>query len=159
MSKSCYKKIQNVFHWNSYEPFQRKPYEQIGRHRVKAMKLGVGTDILSLARLRSALETDREVFLKKVYTAAEVKQAEERPDPTYYFATRFAGKEAVFKCLGDGSIRLNEIEILDDACGKPRVVWSGNAKNVADAKGFTLVEISLSFETAYAVAFAVASGD
>jgi phosphopantetheine--protein transferase-like protein len=74
------------------------------------------------------------------------------------YATRFSGKEAVFKSLslpGD-SIRLNEIEILENEIGQPVVTLIGDAKRHAEQKGITAIYISLSCDTEYASAFAVA---
>ena len=78
------------------------------------MILGVGTDILRMQRMRDILDSESESFVRKVYTERERKQAGDGPDPESYFATRFSGKEAVFKCFGiHGNVRLSEIEILD----------------------------------------------
>lgn len=121
------------------------------------MVIGVGTDILSMQRMRDTLEGDRGSFVKRVYTAREQEESVLRPDPAVYFATRFAGKEAVFKCFGiDGNIRLNEIEILGSETEQPRVVLLGRVREIAERKGVRDVQISLAYETDYAVAFAVA---
>lgn len=81
-------------------------------------------------------------------------------DPALFFATRFAGKEAVFKCFGidGGSIRLNEIEILTADSGVPRVSLFGALREIAGQKGITAIQISLSYDSEYAVAFALAQG-
>jgi holo-[acyl-carrier protein] synthase len=121
------------------------------------MTIGVGTDILSIQRIRDVLENDRESFVSKVFTLKEREQASENPDPVSYLATRFAGKEAVFKCFGiHGNIRLSEIEILDGETGQPQVALSGALLDVAVEKGIRDVQISLSYENEYAIAFAVA---
>lgn len=123
------------------------------------MTIGVGTDILSIQRIRDILESDRESFAGKVFTAKEREQASDNPDPVSYLATRFAGKEAVFKCFGiHGNIRLNEIEILDGETGQPQVTLLGRFLDVAAEKGIRDIQISLSYENEYAVAFAVAQG-
>jgi holo-[acyl-carrier protein] synthase len=123
------------------------------------MVIGIGTDILRIDRLRQDTGdcTADSPFLRKTFTPAEQLAAAGRPDPILYLATRFAGKEAVFKALGhDGSqIRLNEIEILGDANGQPQVTLSGQMQLLAAAKGVTSICISLSFDTAYAIAFAI----
>jgi holo-[acyl-carrier protein] synthase len=120
------------------------------------MILGVGTDLLSLERMRRAVE-DPSVdspFLVRTFTLREREEARLRPDPVLCFATRFAGKEAVFKALGlaGDHIRLDEIEILNDAIGRPRVTLHGDLKRHA---GEATVELSLSSDTAYCLAFAV----
>lgn len=75
-------------------------------------------------------------------------------------ATRFAGKEAVFKTFGvDGNaILLNEIEILENEVGQPIVILHGNAKRIAKQNQIQKILISLSYDTDYAIAYATAIG-
>ncbi|MBR4157665.1 MAG: holo-ACP synthase [Oscillospiraceae bacterium] len=117
---------------------------------------GVGTDILSRARF-GAPEPD-DPFIRRAYTQAERTEAEGRSDPNRWYCTRFAGKEAVFKALGMNPdlARLDEIEILSDVFGVPRVRLLGRMADFAARAGVTHVHLSLSWETEYAVAFAVA---
>jgi holo-[acyl-carrier protein] synthase len=123
------------------------------------MVIGVGTDILSMQRFRDVLEADNEDFVKRIFTERERAQASESSDETAYLATRFSGKEAVFKCFGiHGNVRLNGIEILDGETGQPQVTLLGDFIAVAGEKGVTDVRISLSYENDYVVAFAVAQG-
>ena len=121
------------------------------------MILGVGTDILSMERIRAILEGESDSFVRNVYTQKEREQAADSPDSVSYLATRFSGKEAVFKCFGiQGDIRLSEIEILDGETGQPSVTLSGELGSIAAKKGIKNVQVSLSYDTDYAVAFAVA---
>ena len=120
---------------------------------------GVGTDILSIERIRSLAKNNaNDSFIKKTYTSKEIELARERYDPILFYCTRFAGKEAVFKALhiDEDSIRLNEIEILEHPSGRPYVNLLGKIKSIANEKIITTIEISLTYETDYAVAFAVA---
>ncbi len=122
------------------------------------MVRGIGTDILKIARLRDVLEKESTSFVQAVFTVGEQQEASRRPDPLCYFATRFAGKEAVFKCLGtdDPAIRLDDIEILGADTGQPAVTLTGRVRDIAEEKGITRWLLSLSFEEEYAVAFALA---
>ena len=81
-----------------------------------------------------------------------------RPDPLYSYATRFAGKEAVFKALQIDSdmIRLNEIEILENKSGAPTVSLLGNARMIADRFSISKIHISLTYDIRYACAYAIA---
>ena len=123
------------------------------------MVVGIGTDILKIQRIRDGL-AGGESFLNKSFTEKEREEARKRSDPVWFFATRFAGKEAVFKCLGvdGGDIRLNEIEILKMDTGQPQVFLSGNVLDIAEQKGVRNVRVSLSYDSEYAVAFALAEG-
>ena len=122
------------------------------------MVLGVGTDILNIQRIRDILDGGSDVFVPQVFTIKEQEEATGHLDSVSYYATRFAGKEAVFKCFGIDSsgIRLTEIEILGSEVGQPQVTLSGKVKEMAVQKGVKDVRISLSYETEYAVAFAIA---
>ena len=122
------------------------------------MVIGVGTDILRIERIRNILDDNCLSFINKTYTAEECRQAELRPNPIMYYATRFAAKEAVFKSLGiDGSfIELNEIQILNNEQGQPFVTLYGKIKRLAEEKEVSHINISLSYETDYALAFAIA---
>ena len=100
---------------------------------------GIGTDILSIHKLEPIFQKPDypgDSFIRKTYTPSEITLAEERPLPLYFYATRFAGKEAVFKALtvtGE-DLRLNEIEILSTSEGKPYVILHGNALALAEKK-------------------------
>lgn len=118
--------------------------------------LGVGTDILKISNLgQNGLEPE-DSFVKKTFTTAEVAQAQQREVPLYYYATRFAGKEAVFKALNLSTayFRLNEIEILSDDVGRPQVALSGELAKQAKKQGIQKVLVSLSYDTDYVVAYA-----
>jgi phosphopantetheine--protein transferase-like protein len=120
----------------------------------------VGTDVLNVQRMRDALEADDGSFVRKVFTEAERAGAAERPDPALFFATRFAGKEAVFKCLGTGEdVRLNEIEISVSETGQPFVTLAGEALRLASGRGVQSWCLSLSSDSDVAVAFAVAQSE
>lgn len=122
------------------------------------MVMGVGTDILAIERIRNSLDGGVDTFIGRVFTEEERREAAERQDPVAYYALRFAAKEAVFKCFGiDGNnIRLNEIEILGTELEQPRVALHGKFAEIAAQKGIRDIQLSLSYETEYAVAFAVA---
>lgn len=125
------------------------------------MLLGIGTDILNIATIKPLMDNLADPFFTKTFTADEMNLIYNREIPLYSIATRFAGKEAVFKCLsihGD-AIRLNEIEILENANGQPSVTLYGNAKILADQKGISQIFISLSYDSNYAVAYATAISD
>lgn len=121
------------------------------------MIAGVGTDILNMKDLSKDYLISSDPFLVKTYSEKEIAAASVREIPFYYYATRFAGKEAVFKSLGISSdhIRMSEIEILNDENGKPYVTLYGELKKKAEERGVICIHISLSYEKDYATAFAV----
>ena len=123
------------------------------------MILGIGTDILKIQHIREILENENEAFIKRIYSKREKDQAQNRKDPIFYYATRFAGKEAVFKSLGirANKIIMTEIEIIETETGRPEVILSGTAKRLSLENGINKVLITISYDADYAVAFAIAS--
>ncbi len=122
---------------------------------------GIGTDILQIQKLKPIFDAPNhqtDSFVQRTYTPAEIALAEARPVPLFCYATRFAGKEAVFKALSvtGEDCRLSEIEILSDDSGKPFVNLYGAAAALAQKREISQVLISLSYEYDYAVAYAVA---
>ncbi len=121
------------------------------------MILGVGTDVMKISRLLADNLRDGDPFQQKVFTQREIAQAKQRQEPLRYYATRFAGKEAVFKALqiSPDRVRLNEIEILDDENGVPHCQLRGMLAEKSRLFGGGKVHISLSLEEEIVVAFAV----
>jgi phosphopantetheine--protein transferase-like protein len=122
------------------------------------MVAGIGTDILNIRHIAHSVTSPEDPFVKKTFTKSEIDLILSRDTPLYCYATRFAGKEAVFKSLslhGD-SIRFNEIEILEDKMGQPTVILRGAVKEKAKQKGIAIIHLSLSYDTDYALAFSVA---
>jgi len=120
------------------------------------MTYGIGTDIVKISHLKPFAETLNDPFIQKTYTEKELKLILSREVPLNSLATRFAGKEAVFKSLsisGD-HVRLNEIEILENDFGQPQVILHGYIKKLAEERNIQKILISLSYDTDYAVAYA-----
>lgn len=121
------------------------------------MILGIGTDILTVRRMKTISEVN-DAFIQKTFTKKELEESRKKDNHVLYFCTRFAGKEAVFKCLHiyGNEIKLSEIEILNKENGRPFVNLFGRALKIAEEKGINEIQISLSYDTDYAVAFALA---
>lgn len=124
------------------------------------MIYGIGTDILALQRMRQILHADGQSYFDRVFTPDEMAAASAHPNQTQYYASRFAAKEAVFKCLRtDIAFRLNQIEIHSDDARRPSVVLTGQAQEIASAAGITRIDLSISYDGDYALAFAIASSE
>lgn len=122
------------------------------------MIVGIGTDILKISNIENAVSDLSDPFVQRTFTLRELDIICSRQIPLYSFATRFAGKEAVFKTFSvDGNaIRLNEIEILENENCQPIVILHGYAKDLAVQKNIHNILVSLSYDTDYAIAFAAA---
>lgn len=123
------------------------------------MIIGIGCDIIEVDRVRHAVE--REAFKTRVFTAAEIAYCEGRGQQQFAsFAARFAAKEAVLKALGTGlrGGALTEIEVTNDALGKPCVSLSGYHGEMAERLGVKQVHLSLSHSKANATAYVILEG-
>lgn len=113
------------------------------------MIVGVGVDVVDVARLAAALE--RTPSLRhRIFTAEE--QLVVRPES---LAARFAAKEAVAKVLGAPGLPWTEAEVVTEDNGRPRLVITGAAREAADALGITTWHVSLSHDGGIATAFVV----
>ena len=116
--------------------------------------LTCGVDLLLLERFESVLNRHPDRFPKRILTDREREYCGNR---LAEMAVRFAGKEAVMKCLGTGvrGVKWKEIEILANARGKPVVILHGGARQRAREIGLERIEISLTHEKNMVCAFAV----
>ncbi|MEM6580147.1 MAG: holo-ACP synthase [Pseudomonadota bacterium] len=120
--------------------------------------ISVGTDILQVSRVQGALKRQGERFMERILTPSERKEFRSSALPERLLAKRFAAKEAVAKALGTGigrGVSWQDIIVQHDKHGAPRVVLSGGALDVAQQRGGGRVELSISDEVEYVVAFAV----
>lgn len=127
---------------------------------VVAMAIvGVGIDLVEIARAREMLQRKGDQALAKVLTAAERRYVESREYPEQHFAARFAAKEAVYKALqslsGSRVLGWHDIEVVSSDSGRPLVELHGAARELADRHGISLtLSLTHTSETAGAVAVA-----
>ena len=117
------------------------------------MIIGIGTDIIEIARIASAI--GKKYFLQRVYTEKEMAMIGGRAARA---AGNFAVKEAVVKAFGTGFGRIapEQIEVLRQESGKPYIVLYGEAQAQAKSLGITKWHVSISNEKEYAVAYVIA---
>ncbi len=113
----------------------------------------LGIDIIAVERIRATLARFGPRFSGRVLTPAEQAYVRDRPET---LAGRWAAKEAVSKVLGLGvrGIGWREIEIERLPTGQPAVRLHGRAAARAGQLGMGRVAVSISHESAYAVAIA-----
>lgn len=120
------------------------------------MILGIGNDIVEVDRIRAILEKHGKRFLDRLYTPREQEYCLKHKDPAIHFAGRFAAKEALAKALGTGLgrelVTWVDLEIINDAYGKPLVKMSDQ---LSDAFNSPTLFISISHCDQYATAFAI----
>lgn len=120
------------------------------------MILGIGVDIIEVARIRAALENPRtgNRFRDRVFTAEEAAYCSRRRNAYESFAARFAAKEAMMKALGRG-LGWREIEVVR-VSGPPRIRLHGRAAAQTEALGVRRISLSLSHTEQLAIAYVVA---
>lgn len=123
------------------------------------MIVGIGTDLVAVARISDALERQGERFLKKLLSDAE--QAEFRDvksNTAAWLAKRWAAKEAFGKAAGIGvsaPLTLSGIGVGHDEAGRPLLELSETVRSYLASKGVSRTHLSISDEREFAFAFVV----
>ena len=125
------------------------------------MIVGVGTDVVEIARVASALDRWGERFVQRILTPEErIRYAHTRQKASH-LAKRFAAKEAFSKAIGTGirePFRWHSISVGRDGRGKPGLVPSPDmARHLAEL-GVTASHLSLTDDAGVAMAFVVLEG-
>ncbi len=119
------------------------------------MIVGIGIDLVETPRIAEGIEKYGPRFLKRLFTQGEVDYCERFKNRAERYAARFAAKEAAFKALGTGwreGVRWRDVEVTHLPSGKPELVLTGRAKELARKIGVTRMEVSISHADHYVVA-------
>lgn len=122
------------------------------RHSI----IGIGTDIVSLQRIRAVLKRYPTRFPRRILHPQELSAFNWHHNAVAFLARRFAAKEAVAKALGLGfakTVYACNVCISNDAHGAPSVTLHGNTQRSFPA---VKILISVADERTYAVAYAMA---
>jgi holo-[acyl-carrier protein] synthase len=125
------------------------------------IRLKIGTDICSVLRIENTYSKFGKRFAERILTESEERYVFSRnKNIAHRFAARFAAKEAVSKALGTGwnGIGWKEVEVTRKPSGEPGILLHGRAAALAEKLGLTHIEVTLSHEREFAVAFVVAYG-
>ncbi len=123
--------------------------------------LGLGVDIVEIARFASAMERSGQRFLDRLFLPSEQAYCSPQREPARCYAARFAVKEAVAKAFGTGigaDLGWRDIEVCRRENGAPFVVLHGIGAETGKRLGVSNVLLSLSHSEHYAVANAICSG-
>ncbi len=110
------------------------------------MIYGIGFDLVQVSRMEAALRRWQERFHHKVFTPEETRYCLRKKNPFPNFAARFAAKEAFLKAMGtgwSGGHKFSEIEVINNALGKPELFVHGKVKEFCEAHGIAGMELSL----------------
>ncbi|MXZ36086.1 MAG: holo-[acyl-carrier-protein] synthase [Acidobacteria bacterium] len=119
------------------------------------MIVGTGIDLVEIGKLRAAMERRGDRLRNRIFTPGEIRYCDGRPNPFQHYAARFAAKEALFKAIGtgwSGGVGWRDAEVRNQPNGKPDLLLSGKALEVARQLGAVRYRISLSHTDRYAVA-------
>lgn len=121
--------------------------------------IGVGIDLVEVPRVRRMLAEKGSHVFERLLTAGEANYCLSKLDPSESVAVRLAAKEAVYKALQTApaarGVGWREIEVVRAEGGRPEVVLTGLARQVATELGVRQVMVSLSHTHEAAIAIAV----
>jgi holo-[acyl-carrier protein] synthase len=120
------------------------------------MTIAIGTDIVEIQRIASALERQGDKFVQRILTESEMAEYQARGNSVAFLAKRFAAKEAIAKALGTGigrGISFQHMVVSNNAEGAPQVELQANAAERLKQLGGTNVLLSLSDEKNYTLAY------
>ena len=120
------------------------------------MTIAIGTDIVEIQRIASALERQGDKFMQRILTESEIVEYQARGNSVAFLAKRFAAKEAIAKALGTGigrGISFQQMVVSNNAEGAPQVELQDSAAERLKQLGGTHVLLSLSDEKNTALAY------
>jgi len=123
--------------------------------------LGIGLDLVEVARVRASVKRSGERFAKRVFTPDEIAYCAGRARKFEHLAARFAAKEAALKALGTGITgwaSLQEVEVVPDAAGRPGIRLRGGVLRRARSLGVKATHLSISHTEGIAAAVVVLEG-
>jgi holo-[acyl-carrier protein] synthase len=124
--------------------------------------LAHGIDLVEFGRLEQLLARHGLRALERIFTRRERSDAEGLRNRLERLAGRFAAKEAVMKLVGSGwrdGVAWTDVEVVNDAMGRPVVHLSGRLKELARQRGIEQITLSITHTDRFAIASAVALAD
>ncbi len=125
------------------------------------MILGVGIDIIEVARIQSSYEKFGERFVNRILLPKEIEYCLSHRAPGPFLAARFAAKEAISKAFGTGigaQLGWQDMEVGRKESGEPFVILHEKGRTLLAERRGLGVWLSLSHTQAHAAAVAVLEG-
>lgn len=100
--------------------------------------LGLGTDIVEIARIEQVISRSGDRLAQRVLSEGEWQQYQAHQQPVRFLAKRFAVKEAAAKAFGTGirgGLAFNQFEVWNDEQGKPGLRFFQRAQELAQQLG------------------------
>lgn len=121
--------------------------------------LGIGVDLVEIARIERALEKSGERLARRILCDSEYEDFASSNRPAVFLAKSFAVKEAVSKALGTGisqGVRFHDISLTRLPSGQPQVKLDGAALKRLAEIGAQRMLVSISDEAGLVIAYAQA---
>jgi holo-[acyl-carrier protein] synthase len=125
------------------------------------MILGVGIDIIEVARIAASLEKFGHRFGQRILSPDEIAYCLSHQSPAPFVAARFAAKEAISKAFGTGiggQLGWQDMEIAHKESGEPYVILHGKGKKLFGTRRAKNLFVSISHTQQYAAVVAVLEG-
>jgi holo-[acyl-carrier protein] synthase len=122
------------------------------------MIFGIGVDVLEAARVKKLYDRYGEHFVERLLMPGERAQLGKTRRTERFLAMRFAAKEAIVKAMGTGfahGIWIRDVGVVQNAWGKPEVVYSPRGEKVRRKLGIGNGHVTLTDEAGLIVAVAV----
>jgi holo-[acyl-carrier protein] synthase len=122
------------------------------------MVIGIGTDVIEIARIAQSIDRFGDRFLDRVFTSREIAYCRRKKNAAESFAARFAAKEAGAKALGTGisqGVSWLELEVNRESGGRPTLQLTGRAAQRAGRLGIAGISLSLTHGKDIALAVVV----
>ena len=122
------------------------------------MILGIGIDIIEVARIRASLEKFGERFGQRILLPDEMAYCLSHQYPAPFVAARFAAKEAISKAFGTGigaQLGWQDMEIAHRESGEPFVILHGKGKELFESRHAKRLLVSISHTKEYAAVTAI----
>jgi holo-[acyl-carrier protein] synthase len=127
------------------------------------MILGMGVDIVDIARVERLLAAHGQRAVQRLFTPNEAAYCGAKLSPAQHFAARLAAKEAAFKALSGSeaarAIVWREIEVVVQSDGRPTLTLHGRAAARAAELGALRFWVSMTHDGGAAHATVLLEGD
>ena len=126
------------------------------------MIVGLGLDLVEVARAKELIASKGERVLERLFTDAERQYCAGKSVPERHYAVRIAAKEAAFKALSGTmearGIGWRDIEVRLDSHGRPSLALHGRAALRARELGIARTWVSLTHGELTAAAVVLLEG-
>ena len=121
---------------------------------IGRMILGIGVDLIEIARVGRLLEKYPQRFRERCFTPAERAYCDARKQFAQHYAARYAVKEAAFKAIGTGlrGVSWQDAEVTRDPGQAPELTYTGKAFIRFSDMGCTHAYVSISHSRDFAIA-------